>query len=113
MRRARQYLLASLFALYGMATLCGPALHALPGFGHAECFGTYHGEGGTDGLPGEDTTSHGDCPICHFNAQGQIVAEPDFDRCLDVVQVLPPDDPPLVFPPALERPSSPRAPPLA
>jgi hypothetical protein len=108
-RRAQPLLLASLLALYGVITLGGPALHALPGPGHADSLGTHEGDGPT----GRDAKSHDDCPICHFAAQGQLLASSNSDHCVDVAQFHPPADLPLVAPPTPARPSSPRAPPLA
>jgi hypothetical protein len=107
-RRARQILLASLIALYGAMTVGGPALHALPGVGHAK--------GGTSAdVDGSDrpTSSHHDCPICHFLAQGQLAADSTHVLSIDVVRIKPTDDLPLTFPAAVDRPSGPRAPPLA
>jgi hypothetical protein len=107
-RRARQLLLASLLALYGVMTVGGPALHALPGAGRVE-------SGALGGVVGADhsTASHNDCPLCQFLAQGQIAE--DHARVLspDVVRVQPADDLPITFPSSIARPSSPRAPPSA
>ncbi len=112
-RRVRQLLVASLIALHGLAMLGGPALHALPGFVHAGTLGSGEGGGATGGLPDRDAKLHGDCPICHSTAQGQLLDDADIEPLIDVVQVLPPDDPPLAPPPALVLPSRPRAPPIA
>jgi hypothetical protein len=109
-RPANHYLLATLLVLYGVVTLSGPALHALPGLGH-----TYASLGTQDeaspGKADRDGVSTHDCPICHFHAQGQLVDRPDAGPCVEVVRIRPADESPLAFPPALHRPSSPRAPP--
>lgn len=107
----RRRLLTTLLALYGLVTLGGPALHALPGFDH----GAKRTSEAPDS-PGKSdphqNSSH-DCPICHFQAQGQLPIDPADAILVDVVRIRPADAPPLVVPPALDRPSSPRAPPLA
>ncbi len=107
-RRARQLLLASLLALYGVMTVCGPALHALPGAGHVKAGSL----GGGDG-PDHPTRSHNDCPVCHFLAQVQIAGDSAHAPSMDVVRIQPVDDLPITFPPSIDRPSAPRAPPFA
>jgi hypothetical protein len=107
-RRARQILLASLIALYGTMTAGGPALHALPGAELVKA-GTPDDGDGSD----RPTSSHHDCPICHFLGQGQLAADPTHVLSMDVVRIKPADDLPLIFPAAVGRPSVPRAPPLA
>ncbi len=105
-RRVRRLLVGWVIAAYGAMSLCGPALHALPGMGHAKAFD--RGDNST-----QLATSHDDCPVCHFLAQGQIGADSDHDLWTDVVRVRPDDDLPLFSLPAPDGPSSPRAPPLA
>ena len=107
-RRARQILLASLVALYGAMTVGGPALHALSSTGHAKVGRSADADG-----PGSPISSHHDCPICHFLAQGQLGAASTHVLSMDVVRIKPADDLPLTFPAAVVRPSGPRAPPLA
>lgn len=107
-RRARQLLLVSLFALYGVMTVCGPALHALPGADHVKASSPE----GAD-RPDLPTSPHDDCPLCHFLVQAQIAEDCAHVLSTDVVRIQPADDLPLTFPPALDRPSGPRAPPFA
>lgn len=106
--RARQILLASLLALYGVVTVGGPALHALPGAGHAKAATTADGDGSE-----RPTSSDDDCPICHFFAQGQLAEDSTHVMSMDVVRIQPADDLPLTFPPAVARSAGPRAPPVA
>jgi hypothetical protein len=108
-RRARHFLLASLIALYGTMTVGGPTLHALPGGGDVKVGTPAHDEGGSD----RPTSSQHDCPICHFLAQGQLAVDSTHVLSMDVVLIKPADDLPLIFPAAVDRPSGPRAPPLA
>ena len=83
-RRVRQILLASLLALYGALTACGPALHWVPGADHVK----YGSPGKGDG-PDHPTGPHHDCPVCHFLAQGQITADPAQILSMDVVRIQP------------------------
>ncbi len=106
-RRTRQIVLASLLALYGVMTVGGPALHALPGAEHVKVGGTTDGE--RSNLP---SSSHDDCPICHLLSQSQHTDISTHVLSIDVVRIQPADDPPLTFPPAIERSSGPRAPPI-
>ena len=109
-RRANQFLVATILALYGAITVGGPALHALPGFGHGP-----RRLGSDETLSGwsdqKDAAAH-DCPICHFHAQGQVVADPDTCPCIDGVRIRPASEPPLAPPPAVDRPSIPPHSPL-
>jgi hypothetical protein len=111
-QRVRQTLLVALLTLYGVATLSGPALHALPGLGHGLAKLTSSDEK----IPGQSDRHHNaahDCPVCHFNAQGQLNVDPATAMLVDVVRIRPADHPSLTFPSAPDRPSTPRAPPLA
>ena len=74
-RRANQLLLATLLGLYGVVTLSGPALHALPGLGHASAKLGSQDEASPGHGERENSSTH-DCPICHFHAQGQLVDNP-------------------------------------
>jgi hypothetical protein len=111
-RSANRLLLATLLGLYGVVTLSGPALHALPGLSHVAAKLGTRDEASPSHGDRENASAH-DCPICHFHAQGQLVDDPYGGPCVDVVRVRPADESPLAHPPALHRPSSPRAPPLA
>jgi hypothetical protein len=110
-RRARWILLATVLTLYGVVTIGGPALHALPGFGHGAATLASHARN-VPAQPDRDGKAPHDCPICHFHAQGQLDVAALGDLLVDVVRIRPASPSPLVFPPALDRPSSPRAPPL-
>jgi len=109
---ANRVLLAAILSLYGAITVSGPALHGLPGFAHpATSLGTHNED--APGQAGQDAVSVHDCPICHFHAQGQLVADPDAGPCVDVVRTRLADERPIASPAAILRPSIPRAPPLA
>lgn len=110
-RRANQLLLAMVLTLYGVITLSGPALHALPGFGH-DSAGLTSEQGAVPGQGDREKTAVHDCPICNFHAQGQLVADPDCFPSIDVVRIRAADEPQLSSAPAVDRPSIPRAPPL-
>ena len=110
--RANQFLLAAILALYGLITLSGPALHALPGFGHRSTE-LSSDRAAAPGQGDQDNAAAHDCPICHFHAQGQLVTDPDSSPSLEIVRVRPADEPQLSSPLAVARPSIPRAPPFA
>ncbi|MGE3818030.1 MAG: hypothetical protein AB7I30_01210 [Isosphaeraceae bacterium] len=111
-RRAHQILLFSLLTLYTVIALGGPGLHALPGFGHRPTT-LATDDPKAPGQPDRHDSATHNCPICHFHSKGQLIADPVDGRCVEVVRIHPPADPPGCFPPAFARPSSPRAPPLA
>jgi hypothetical protein len=110
--RANQFFLATILALYGVITLSGPALHALPGFGHRATELASDREAAPGQGDQENAAAH-DCPICHFHAQGQLIADPDGAPSMEIVRIRPADEPQLSSPLAVARPSIPRAPPLA
>ena len=107
-RNARQLLLASLLALYGVMILCGPALHSLAGEDHVKVGSSTGGDG-----PDQPASPHDDCPVCHFFGQGQLTGDFALALSLDAVRIQPADDLPITFPPTIDRPSAPRAPPFA
>lgn len=107
-RRSSRRLLVVLLALYGAMIVCGPALHSLYG-PHDAHFGPSSNSESSEG----PASSHDDCPVCHFLSQGQLPVDPPHFPLMDVVRIKPADDLPLTFPSALNRPSGPRAPPLA
>jgi hypothetical protein len=107
-RRSSRRLLAVLLALYGAMIVCGPALHSLSG-PHDANFGPSSNSEPSKG----PASSHDDCPVCHFLSQGQLSVDPPHFPSMDVVRIKPADDLPLTFPSAPDRPSGPRAPPLA
>jgi hypothetical protein len=111
-RRAHQILLVTLLGLYTAVVLAGPGLHALPGFDHSPAtLASDHPK--SPGQPDRHDNATHNCPLCHFHAQGQLIADPDDGQSVDVVRMRPPADPPVCIPPVFGRPSSPRAPPLA
>jgi hypothetical protein len=105
----RRLFLASLLALYGSVTVCGPALHSLPGCDHPGQLQT--ADQGSQ--PRSLTSSPDDCPICHFQSQGQFLVASDRDVCTDIVRIRPTDEPPLAVCTSVVRISIPRAPPLS
>src|SRR5260370_24945643 len=74
-RSLRQTLVALLIALHAAVTLCGPGLHALPGWGHNSGL---HPLAKNDHSHGPGKSSHAasdECPVCHFLAQGQLSSD--------------------------------------
>jgi hypothetical protein len=60
--------LALLFALHGIAILCGPAMHR-----HDRRAGLSWGNKATNRIPSDRADApHADCAVCHFLAQGQV-----------------------------------------
>jgi hypothetical protein len=109
----RRLLLASLIAVFGLVTVSGPALHALPGCAHPgpiQGSDQDHGQGST---PESLASSPDSCPICHFHAQGQFVVSSDRDICTDVVRIRPINEPAIPDSATVARISIPRGPPLA
>jgi hypothetical protein len=104
--------MATLVALYGGVIAFGPALHALPGLNHVPTPLTEAKDGSNSHLV-PLVSSHDDCPICHFLTQGQILDDPDRCGHIEVVQVRPADEIPLLAPPDVRLLTHPRAPPLA
>ena len=109
-QRANQLFVATILALYGVITVGGPALHALPGFGHGSA--RLASEKNQSPGPADQENAAHDCPICHFHAQGQVIADPGSAPWIEVVRIRPVTEPPLATLPAVDRPSIPRAPPL-
>jgi hypothetical protein len=108
----RRALLASSLALYGLVTVCGPALHALPGCDHPGQVQNADQNPGHGAKPKSLSPSTDDCPICHFHTQGQFVVSSDRDFCIDVVRIQPADEPPIARSSHVVNLSIPRAPPL-
>jgi hypothetical protein len=111
-RRVNRILLATLLGLYGIVSLSGPALHGLPGLGHAAAKLGTHDEASPAHGDREGGSSH-DCPICHFHSQGQFLDNSESGPGVDVVRTHLVADIPLTCPIALHSLSSPRAPPVA
>jgi hypothetical protein len=117
-RLTRNLLIASLIALYASVMVCGPCLHALPGWGHGSGVATTGPRPGPRGenVRDHDKSLHGsadDCPVCSLLSLGQ----------LPVDLACQPSCPPLagvsrvvrwgIVLPFLSLPSSPRAPPIS
>jgi hypothetical protein len=112
MRRShRQILAIALVALHATVMLCGPCLHALPGWGHGN--GLAHETQG-DRLRDPIPVAHlqaDDCPVCHFLSQAQLPLDV---VSVPVIQKVATCRPEIVSEPrAVDRlhPTSPRAPP--
>ena len=111
-RHTQHLLLAAILTLYGVVTVSGPGLHALPGQGHGAIrLASEHGT--APGHGEKDASGAHDCSICHFHAQGQIASDPTIGPCVDVLGIRPVADPPLTLSLPIARPSIPRAPPVA
>ena len=82
--RANQFLLATILTLYGVTTLSGPALHAVPGFGH-RASGLASASEAAPGQGDQENAARHDCPICHFHAQGQLIADLDSTLSFEIV----------------------------
>ncbi len=108
-QRANELLLAMILSCYGVITVGGGALHAFFGFDHV--MARLDSGGGRAPVRADQDAAAHECPICHFQAQGQIVADAGLYACIDAIQIRPCDNPPLTIPPAVHRPSIPRAPP--
>ena len=106
-RPARKLLLAALAAVYGIAVVGASAMHGSFGAKARAAAAAAHDEAPSL------AASHDDCPVCHFQAQGQVVVAPDRQFCVDVVSIRPPGEPTAELPSPPDRPSSPRAPPAA
>ena len=83
-----------------------------PGFSHASARLASDETQSPLGSDQKEAAAH-DCPICHFHAQGQVITDPDTHVSIDVVRIRPATEAPLACPPAIDRPSIPRAPPVA
>ena len=111
-RRTHRILLAALLISYGLVTVGGSVLHVLPGLENHGASLASEGKK-APAQPDQHNKAGHDCPICDFIAQGQLNVDPVETLLVEVVRLHPTTDLPLFFPPALDRPSSPRAPPLA
>jgi hypothetical protein len=74
-RFVRQTLVALLIAFHAAVTLCGPCLHAVPGFGHGSVLESSAKRHQAVDMAGARHASMDDCPICHFLTQGQLPIE--------------------------------------
>lgn len=106
-RVIRRLLLAGFIALYGAVSLCGSAIHSVPGFDHVAA-----GEGADSHDAHPLTSPHDDCPVCHFLAQGQLTTEAVPTIFSDRMGMESPGERPLIPPRRSHRPAAPRAPPL-
>jgi hypothetical protein len=110
---ARRLFLASIIAVFGVVTVCGPALHALPGCAHPGWVQGPDQDSGQGSSSQSLANSPESCPICHFLAQGQYVVGSDRDNCTDIVRTRPIDQPLLPDAATIVLISIPRGPPLA
>jgi len=110
-RFARQLLAASLVALHAAVMLCGPCLHAVPGWGHAPGLSRSSDVHHVRTPSAASLLQADDCPVCHFLSQAQLPVDPARVVAVAHVRVLdaPRDREPV--PPAPFRSTSPRAPP--
>lgn len=109
--RSRRILL-NLFAIaYGIVAVAGPALHALPGFGH-EAPSCIHRDGVSSCPDSQPVDAHHDCVVCQIQAQSSLPLDADGSPIVEIIATQPPEEPPLVAPPPIEAPASPRAPPF-
>ena len=72
-RPSRRILVASLLALYGLVALCGNGMHAL-----AEASTSHHDHAGghcDEGTNRSISAANDHCPLCEFQAQGQLRVE--------------------------------------
>ena len=68
----RQSLIVTMLTLYGLVSLCGSGLHAL-----MELRASHASSGRDDEAAGPRLEAiSGHCPICEFQAQGQLTVEP-------------------------------------
>jgi hypothetical protein len=68
----RQTLIVTMLTLYGLVSLCGSGLHAL-----MESRASHASSGRDDEAQGPLLKARsGHCPICEFQAQGQLAVEP-------------------------------------
>jgi hypothetical protein len=109
-RLSRHLLIASLIALHASVMLCGPCLHALPGWGH--------GDDAQAACDGKDVRAHAkaphasdDCPVCNLLSLGQLPVDQTCELSAPRRECLTPLAPADIPPFSLSRLSSPRAPP--
>lgn len=74
-RQVRNLLLGALIALHATVTLCGPGLHALPGWSHGTGLTPLARNDHSHGPGPSSHQASDDCPVCQFLAQGQLAAE--------------------------------------
>ncbi len=112
MGRSARKILASLFlGLYGLLSVSGPSLHAIPAFDHAKAA---HGETTSDpGRPDNLPHPHDDCLVCHFLTLGQIHHDRASQGDSAPVSTQPASELSLLLPQASLLSAHPRAPPSA
>jgi hypothetical protein len=112
-RFVRSSLIALLIAFHAAVTLCGPCLHAVPGFGHGPGVGSSaHRQEAVDPA-GTRHASMDDCPICHFLAQGQLPIESSRIASVRLVVEFEPTADSVSSPALAHLPFCPRGPPVA
>ena len=107
----RHLLFALVLACHATVTLCGPCLHEFPGSSHD--LGADSRSHRSDDSAQSRRDGADNCLICHFVAQGQLLA--DFSTGVSVQHVADLVVPvtPATATSSLHLPSSPRAPPTA
>jgi hypothetical protein len=112
-RTIRQALIAALVAWHAGTTLCGPCLHALPGWGHGSGLSPREKDDHSHGPGKSDRQAGDDCPVCQFLAGGQITPGPApgvFSRLIAEAEA---PAPPSFTPSTPRSPSIPRGPPAS
>ena len=111
-RFVRPSLIALLIAFHAAVTLCGPCLHAVPGFGHGSGLGSSAQRQEAVDPTGTRHASMDDCPICHFLAQGQLPIESSRIVSVRLVVEFEPVADSVSSPAPSRRPFCPRGPPV-
>jgi hypothetical protein len=111
-RFVRASLIALLIAFHAAVTLCGPCLHAVPGFGHGSGLGSSAQRQEAVDSTGARHASMDNCPICHFLAQGQLPIESSHIASVRLVFELEPVADFVSNPAPLRLPFCPRGPPV-
>ena len=68
-------LVAALVGLHAAVTLCGPGLHALPGWSHNSGLTALARHDHSHGAGPSSHQASDECPVCQFLAQGQLAPE--------------------------------------
>src|SRR4051794_14202768 len=74
-RLVRNTLLVVLIGLYAAITLCGPGLHALPGWSHNSGLTPLARHDHSHGPGPSSHQASDDCPVCQFLVQGQLAPD--------------------------------------
>jgi len=112
-RFVRPSLIALVIAFHAAVMLCGPCLHAVPGFGHGSGLGSSAQRQEAVDSAGARHASMDDCPICHFLAQGQLPIQSSQIASVRLVVEFEPVADPVSSPAPPRLPFCPRGPPVA